>query len=96
LPYEQLHCWDSSVLHPFDPWYTSVVSFHYLEQDLLVQRVLMSRLSQAAELYSAGLSVPRATMDKITFGSDLPGYEAGPKEGPAVVVLQEWWGKWLK
>jgi hypothetical protein len=39
--------------------------------------------------------VPRATMDKITFGADLPGYEAGPKEGPAVVVLQEWWGEWL-
>jgi dienelactone hydrolase len=32
-------------------------------------------------------------MEKITFGADLPGYEAGPKAGPAVIVLQEWWGK---
>lgn len=32
-------------------------------------------------------------MEKITFGTDLPGYEAGPKAGPAVIVLQEWWGK---
>jgi hypothetical protein len=31
-------------------------------------------------------------MDKVEFGpSKLPGYEAGPKGAPAVVVLQEWW-----
>eukprot|EP00877_Chromochloris_zofingiensis_P002020 jgi/Chrzof1/11819/Cz06g11050.t1 len=31
-------------------------------------------------------------MEKITFGDNLPGYEAGDKSAPAVVVLQEWWG----
>ena len=31
-------------------------------------------------------------MEKITFGDGLPGYEAGPKDAPGVVVLQEWWG----
>lgn len=32
-------------------------------------------------------------MEKVTFGADLPGYEAGPKAGPAIIVLQEWWGE---
>lgn len=32
-------------------------------------------------------------MEHITFGANLPGYEAGPKSGPAVIVLQEWWGE---
>ena len=27
-------------------------------------------------------------MEKIVFGSGLPGYEYGPKAGPAVVVIQ--------
>jgi hypothetical protein len=32
-------------------------------------------------------------MDKVSFGAaGLPGFEAGPKTAPAVVVLQEWWG----
>lgn len=31
-------------------------------------------------------------MEKITFGNNLPGYEFGPKTGPAVLVIQEWWG----
>lgn len=31
-------------------------------------------------------------MESITFGAGLPGYESGPKSGPAVIVLQEWWG----
>eukprot|EP00882_Tetradesmus_deserticola_P011083 GHRQ01011718.1.p1 GENE.GHRQ01011718.1~~GHRQ01011718.1.p1 ORF type:complete len:281 (+),score=86.17 GHRQ01011718.1:216-1058(+) len=33
------------------------------------------------------------TMEKVSFGSSgAVGYEAGPKDSPAVVVLQEWWG----
>lgn len=32
-------------------------------------------------------------MESVTFGAaNLPGYEAGPKSGPAIIVLQEWWG----
>lgn len=31
-------------------------------------------------------------MEKITFDGNLPAYEAGPKAGPAIIVLQEWWG----
>ena len=27
-------------------------------------------------------------MEKITFGNNLPGYEFGPKTGPAVLVIQ--------
>lgn len=27
-------------------------------------------------------------MEKVTFGDDMPGYVFGPKEGPAVVVIQ--------
>lgn len=35
-----------------------------------------------------------ANMEKVSFGaSGATGYEAGPKDRPAVVVLQEWWGK---
>lgn len=30
-------------------------------------------------------------MEKVTFASNLPGYEAGPKAGAAIIVLQEWW-----
>jgi dienelactone hydrolase len=33
-------------------------------------------------------------MESVTFGAaNLPGYEAGPKSGPAIIVLQEWWGE---
>lgn len=33
-------------------------------------------------------------MQKVSFGaSGLPGYEVGPKNSPAVIVLQEWWGE---
>lgn len=31
-----------------------------------------------------------AKMEKVTFGDGLPGYEAGDKAAPAVIVLQEW------
>eukprot|EP00210_Caulerpa_lentillifera_P005876 g5619.t1 len=31
-------------------------------------------------------------MEKVTFGKDLPGYEIGDKNHPAVIVVQEWWG----
>jgi carboxymethylenebutenolidase len=33
-------------------------------------------------------------MEKISFGpsKDIPGYVAGPKGAPAVLVIQEWWG----
>eukprot|EP00882_Tetradesmus_deserticola_P021447 GHRQ01023218.1.p2 GENE.GHRQ01023218.1~~GHRQ01023218.1.p2 ORF type:complete len:135 (+),score=34.43 GHRQ01023218.1:410-814(+) len=32
-------------------------------------------------------------MEKVSFGSSgAVGHEAGPKDSPAVVVLQEWWG----
>ena len=27
-------------------------------------------------------------MEKVTFGDGMPGYDFGPKEGPAVVVIQ--------
>lgn len=33
-----------------------------------------------------------AAMEKVSFGEGLPGYEAGPKGAPGVIVLQEWWG----
>jgi hypothetical protein len=32
-------------------------------------------------------------MEAVTFGSGLPGFEAGDKSSPAaIIVLQEWWG----
>ncbi|MEW5307055.1 MAG: hypothetical protein WDW36_009473 [Sanguina aurantia] len=32
-------------------------------------------------------------MHSISFGDDkLPGYEVGSQTGPAIIVLQEWWG----
>mmetsp|Transcript_9540 Transcript_9540/g.27910 ORF Transcript_9540/g.27910 Transcript_9540/m.27910 type:complete len:243 (-) Transcript_9540:541-1269(-) len=33
-------------------------------------------------------------MEKVGFGPDasIPGYVAGPKGGPALIVIQEWWG----
>jgi carboxymethylenebutenolidase len=31
-------------------------------------------------------------MQKITFGSNLPGLEIGDKSLPGVIVIQEWWG----
>ena len=27
-------------------------------------------------------------MEKVTFGDNLPGYDFGPKSGPAVIVIQ--------
>ncbi|KAK9827756.1 hypothetical protein WJX74_000860 [Apatococcus lobatus] len=33
------------------------------------------------------------SLTSVKFGKgDLPGFVAGPKTGPAVIVLQEWWG----
>jgi carboxymethylenebutenolidase len=32
------------------------------------------------------------SLEKISFGNDLPGYVAGDASKPAVIVLQEWWG----
>uniref|UniRef100_A0A6T8RII8 Dienelactone hydrolase domain-containing protein n=1 Tax=Chlamydomonas leiostraca TaxID=1034604 RepID=A0A6T8RII8_9CHLO len=31
-------------------------------------------------------------LTKITFGDNLPGYEGGDKNAPAIIVIQEWWG----
>ena len=28
------------------------------------------------------------SLESIKFGKDLPGYEYGPKEGPALIVIQ--------
>lgn len=52
-----------------------------------------TRHSSTATLRRFLAAAPRAAaMDKITFGEGLPGYEAGPKDAPGLVVLQEWWG----
>ncbi|GFR47075.1 hypothetical protein Agub_g8762 [Astrephomene gubernaculifera] len=32
------------------------------------------------------------TMEKVTFGNGLPGYEIGEKTAPGLIVIQEWWG----
>jgi len=31
-------------------------------------------------------------MEKISFGSDVPGFIYGPEDAPGIVVIQEWWG----
>eukprot|EP00803_Ostreobium_quekettii_P005813 evm.model.scf_128EXC.1 EVM.evm.TU.scf_128EXC.1 scf_128EXC:12966-15565(+) len=31
-------------------------------------------------------------MESCVFGDNVPGFEIGPKDAPAVVVIQEWWG----
>ncbi|KAI8464411.1 MAG: dienelactone hydrolase family-domain-containing protein [Monoraphidium minutum] len=41
---------------------------------------------------AAGSTRAAAAMDKVAFGEGLPGYEAGPKAAPGIIVLQEWWG----
>lgn len=58
-----------------------------------------SLLRGSATASCTGLQTLRAVatraagaMEKVTFGDGLPGYEAGPKAAPGVVVLQEWWG----
>lgn len=54
------------------------------------------RTAAAAVAAAVGVRVSCAAgaMDKITFGAaGLPGYETGPKNGPAIIVLQEWWGE---
>lgn len=33
-----------------------------------------------------------AQLQKVEFGDKLPGYEAGSKTSPGVIVIQEWWG----
>lgn len=41
----------------------------------------------------SGLAIrAAAAMEKVDFGSGY-GYEVGSKDKPAVVVIQEWWGK---
>jgi len=32
------------------------------------------------------------TLEKVTFGDNLPGFIAGDPKAPAVLVIQEWWG----
>lgn len=60
------------------------------------------RLRWAATGRDAGANVPAdapagisskpaksgMAMEKITFGDNLPGEECGPKEGPAVLMIQ--------
>jgi len=31
-------------------------------------------------------------MDKVAFGPSIPGFVAGPKGAPGVIIIQEWWG----
>lgn len=31
-------------------------------------------------------------MQPVKFGTDIPGYIAGEKGRPAVILIQEWWG----
>lgn len=38
------------------------------------------------------LRILAANMEKITFGTDIPGYVYGPADAANVIVLQEWWG----
>mmetsp|Transcript_1949 Transcript_1949/g.2306 ORF Transcript_1949/g.2306 Transcript_1949/m.2306 type:complete len:256 (-) Transcript_1949:191-958(-) len=33
-----------------------------------------------------------SSMQPVKFGSDIPGYIAGEKGRPAVILIQEWWG----
>ncbi|GBF90985.1 carboxymethylenebutenolidase [Raphidocelis subcapitata] len=57
-------------------------------------RIALSRATRLGpRSFSPSVRCAAAAMDKVEFGpSKLPGYEAGPKDAPGVIVLQEWWG----
>ncbi len=44
----------------------------------------MSHISSASADHTFGTM----SLESIKFGKDLPGHEYGPKEGPALIVIQ--------
>ncbi|GMH42358.1 hypothetical protein BSKO_10277 [Bryopsis sp. KO-2023] len=52
--------------------------------------VRFSHVRRAQAFTSRALS--SGDMQAVTYGNNIPGYEIGKKDAPAVIVLQEWWG----
>ncbi|GAX80897.1 hypothetical protein CEUSTIGMA_g8332.t1 [Chlamydomonas eustigma] len=67
--------------------------FLKLQQSSTKPRFMGCATSQPADSKPAqAVSKVESKMQKITFGSNLPGLEIGDKSLPGVIVIQEWWG----